>query len=262
MAGKTELQRRILITAYDNPRMSQAEISRHVGCSSSYVSTVLNRYDSLDAINARIEELDAMLGTQSQPVSEQPYRATEPAESDVEPIDWNEAPPISGVVLLAVIGWIVATVDLPGGLDWYVRWSLVGVCALLATGILAIAWWKGQSDGAAAGLRWLLTPVGKTEDGDSTADSDSVEKTPPAPQGLRNELYFERANKRCEWCDDSTDQPEVHHITPRSEGGANERDNLIVLCGSCHNKADSGSIARNKLRYVVSDRIDQSPKAD
>jgi 5-methylcytosine-specific restriction endonuclease McrA len=27
---------------------------------------------------------------------------------------------------------------------------------------------------------------------------------------------------------------EVHHITPRSAGGGNQRGNLLTLCGSCH----------------------------
>lgn len=80
---------------------------------------------------------------------------------------------------------------------------------------------------------------------------DTVERTPPAPQSLKDELYFDRANQHCEWCDDRTDHPEVHHIEPRSEGGPNAPSNLIVLCPDCHRKADSGAISRTKLRAKV-----------
>ncbi|WP_129115103.1 winged helix-turn-helix domain-containing protein [Halegenticoccus tardaugens] len=62
MAKKTELQRRILLAAYNNPRLSQSQIASRVGCSSSYVSQVLNRFDSLDAMEADIEQLNIELG--------------------------------------------------------------------------------------------------------------------------------------------------------------------------------------------------------
>jgi len=62
MAEKTELQREILITAYNNRQLSQAEIADRVGCSASYVSNVLNRFDSVDAMHAEIEQLNHDLG--------------------------------------------------------------------------------------------------------------------------------------------------------------------------------------------------------
>ncbi|WP_435177930.1 winged helix-turn-helix transcriptional regulator [Halorussus sp. AFM4] len=62
MGEKTELQRDILITAYHNPRLNQSEIADRVGCSSSYVSTVLNRFDNVDAMHAEIEQLNQDLG--------------------------------------------------------------------------------------------------------------------------------------------------------------------------------------------------------
>lgn len=48
----TELQRQILITARNNPRATQSEIADLCDCSSSYVSNVLSRYDSVDAFAA------------------------------------------------------------------------------------------------------------------------------------------------------------------------------------------------------------------
>jgi len=74
-------------------------------------------------------------------------------------------------------------------------------------------------------------------------------KTPPAPAALKNKLYYERANGACEHCGERVDQPHVHHIKPRADGGPNTLSNLIVLCPNCHSKADSGLIARHRLRY-------------
>ena len=74
-------------------------------------------------------------------------------------------------------------------------------------------------------------------------------KTPPVPAALKNKLYYERANGACEHCGERVDQPHVHHIKPRADGGPNTMSNLIVLCPNCHSKADSGLIARHRLRY-------------
>lgn len=62
MAQKTELQRKILTTAYNNPRLSRSQIADQVSCSSSYVSQVLNRFDSIDAMHAEIKQLNHDLG--------------------------------------------------------------------------------------------------------------------------------------------------------------------------------------------------------
>lgn len=62
MGEKTKLQREILICAYNNPQLNQSEIAKKVGCSSSYVSQVLGRFDSIDAMNAEIEQLNYEMG--------------------------------------------------------------------------------------------------------------------------------------------------------------------------------------------------------
>lgn len=41
---------------------------------------------------------------------------------------------------------------------------------------------------------------------------------------------------------------ELHHITPYSEGGSNNANNLILLCPNCHKMADNEVISRDILR--------------
>lgn len=88
-------------------------------------------------------------------------------------------------------------------------------------------------------------------------NDDPFEKINPAPENLKNELYFERANQHCEWCEEWVDTPEIHHITPRSEGGKNIAENLIVLCPNCHRKADRGIISKSKLEYKLNRQMEK-----
>lgn len=53
-----------------------------------------------------------------------------------------------------------------------------------------------------------------------------------------------RDRRRCRDCGfrpeiGERDKLHVHHITPKSEGGSDEMDNLITLCEDCHNKRHS-----------------------
>lgn len=97
-------------------------------------------------------------------------------------------------------------------------------------------------------------------DGESQKSAKSnkskKKKTPPAPTALKNKLYYERAGGACEHCGERVDQPHVHHIKPRADGGPNTVSNLIVLCPNCHSKADSGLIARHRLRYKAKQQND------
>ena len=111
-----------------------------------------------------------------------------------------------------------------------------------------------EEDGIKDAIKLAATPIedlGVLEDNNSSSSDSSTEKTPPASEKLKNELYFERADKHCEWCGDQVDSPDVHHIQPREEGGPNKKSNLIVLCPTCHRKADRGAISRSKLKYQV-----------
>jgi DNA mismatch repair protein MutS len=50
---------------------------------------------------------------------------------------------------------------------------------------------------------------------------------------------------------------EVHHITPRCEGGGNQLRNLVVLCEECHDKHHAGELEIGELR-VTSEGLERS----
>lgn len=120
---------------------------------------------------------------------------------------------------------------------------------LIGWGLAIIVWAVLTTDGLREALYYLATIDEHQGDGGSSESEN--EKTPPTPKNLRDELYFDRANQQCEWCEERVDQPEVHHIIPRSEGGPNNPSNLIVLCPNHHRKADAGVISQSKLKNKV-----------
>ncbi|MFW5900213.1 MAG: HNH endonuclease, partial [Halodesulfurarchaeum sp.] len=118
---------------------------------------------------------------------------------------------------------------------------LFGVLFLLGgLGIFGYAGYLFRIDGIGAAWEFLS----QTEETDTA--QDEIKKTPQPSDNLKNELIFGRANQHCEWCGERTDFPEIHHITPRSEGGSNDPKNLRVLCPNCHKKMDA--IGRTRQR--------------
>lgn len=67
LGGKTELQRDILLTWYDNPSATNKEIAEACDCSASYVSQVKNRFDGYNEMEAMFDredrELEQMFGS-------------------------------------------------------------------------------------------------------------------------------------------------------------------------------------------------------
>lgn len=65
-SGKTDLQRDILITWYENPNATNKEIAESCDCSASYVSEVKNRFDDYGEMEAMFDredrELEQMFG--------------------------------------------------------------------------------------------------------------------------------------------------------------------------------------------------------
>lgn len=161
--------------------------------------------------------------------------------------DLSDAPPaalLAGGLLAG--GFLIAE----SGLATSSPMFLIGAALLilpLGVGVLTYRVYNDQ--GPSEAVDFLLN--GADDEEGSGSDGEAT-KTPPAPENLRNDLYFERANRQCEWCDEPVDSPDVHHIKPRDEGGPNEPKNLIVLCPNCHRKADRGMISRSKLRRAIS----------
>lgn len=58
MSGKTDLQREILLTWYDNPNATNKEIAEACDCSASYVSEVKNRFNNYDEFEAMMDRQD------------------------------------------------------------------------------------------------------------------------------------------------------------------------------------------------------------
>lgn len=45
---------------------------------------------------------------------------------------------------------------------------------------------------------------------------------------------LKRANKECTLCGWNESTCDIHHIIPKSQGGTNEHNNLIIVCPNCH----------------------------
>lgn len=53
---------------------------------------------------------------------------------------------------------------------------------------------------------------------------------------LTRKNLFRRDGMRCQYCGKSNVQLTIDHIVPRSRGGKEEWENLVVACISCNNK--------------------------
>lgn len=133
--------------------------------------------------------------------------------------------------------------------------SVLGVIVIVA--ILTLALWKfpkfRESMGGAfwSKLLGFLKPPEETEK-DKKILEGKYTKVPPLPQGDKDRLIVKVGNK-CEVCP-QTYSLDVHHITPRSEGGSNKENNLIVVCPTCHRAAHSGGIPKSRLQYIARHR--------
>lgn len=56
------------------------------------------------------------------------------------------------------------------------------------------------------------------------------------------EAIINRDNYACQICGKKNIRLEVHHIIFRSQGGTDDENNLITLCGDCHNGIHNGNI--------------------
>lgn len=156
-------------------------------------------------------------------------------------------------------GGIAAVLLCAGALISYLNASEPGstlflagvVMAIGGVAILGVAVVLYRTRGRSAAVDFLLTLDEEADQASSDEKTDDVKRTPPAPESLKNDLIFDRAEQHCEWCEERVDHPHVHHIVPRREGGPNEPSNLMVLCPNCHEKADREAIPRSKLKAKI-----------
>lgn len=170
----------------------------------------------------------------------------------------NTLLPPGGIALALVI---VSIIILQSG-DFSNPTGMIRIIAVIfllgGISILGFGGYLAKTEGPKAAINWLITVPKDKRSRKKRRRSKTVEKTPPAPQSLKNDLFFERANMRCEVCDrDLTGLKEqVHHIKPRSEGGPNTPMNLIVLCPNCHSKAHYGGLSRSLLRDIIKNKME------
>lgn len=170
-------------------------------------------------------------------------------QQDEEEIHLEEIPPI-GYLLGAFLALAIFT---SAGFYSEQPWIFLGL-TLLTLGIAVGTGYKMrlkyEEEGLMEAIKWAKEPIGDVKSS-SSSNTNDTDKTPPAPESLKSDLIFDRAEQKCEWCEERTDSPEVHHIKPRSEGGPNTKDNLIVLCPECHRKADTDYLSETKLKQKV-----------
>lgn len=55
-------------------------------------------------------------------------------------------------------------------------------------------------------------------------------------RALVSDLFFNRAGGRCEYCRTTRGPFDPDHVVDRGDGGADSRDNLLILCRRCHDR--------------------------
>lgn len=73
-----------------------------------------------------------------------------------------------------------------------------------------------------------------------------------------------KQKSKCAMCKKelSTKEFSLHHIIPREKGGQNNIDNLIGLCGQCHDIAELKELSRDDIiNYYTKIRIKKKEKA-
>ena len=65
---------------------------------------------------------------------------------------------------------------------------------------------------------------------------------------------YHRQRKRCGMCGERLDGTyEAHHIVRAADGGGNQLDNCVLLCGECHKYGAHGGRFRESISLSMSE---------
>jgi hypothetical protein len=143
--------------------------------------------------------------------------------------------------------------------DWWKEHEVLGrVVVGVVVALLAVCLWRFPTFRAR-----LVTPLKTAIDGLIRQPPEPTEPTPArGPESVTEftpvrpltqrdrDLFFEYIGHRCEKpnCRESNVH-NIHHITPRQEGGRHDVWDLIVLCPTHHEYADNKIPPRSRQRH-------------
>ncbi len=82
-----------------------------------------------------------------------------------------------------------------------------------------------------------------------------VKVPPPLTEYEKKGIIYELARGKCEHLDcNIQDNLQLYYIIPKSEGGENSYNNLVVLCPTHHAMAGRGVLSKGLLRYFIKER--------
>ncbi len=104
-------------------------------------------------------------------------------------------------------------------------------------------------------IRKLIHIESLKEEGRLEAGKRTIKKAPPLSQRKKQNLINSVGTKCCyPHCREKITL-DIHHITPREEGGTNRASNLVVLCPNHHRMARDGTIPRIRLKLYSVARV-------
>ena len=72
-------------------------------------------------------------------------------------------------------------------------------------------------------------------------------KAADIPPEIR-QFVLRRDNYRCRKCgEEDPENLTIHHVTPRSQSGEHDPDNLVTLCWRCHRRIHDGELAVKRI---------------
>lgn len=86
-----------------------------------------------------------------------------------------------------------------------------------------------------------------------SSDSKGSKRKFPRLSKEKKYAVLEDASNKCEYCAEKY-HLHVHHIIGLADGGSNAKNNLVVLCPTCHSAAHGGGISKSRLFNIARKR--------